>query len=89
MNIDLKYERRHTSTTHIGALAIGSDYPIRIQTMANTSTNDIDASVAQALRCQKAGADLYRFTTQGIREVESLQVIGGRLQNALGGGHTF
>jgi len=80
MNIDLKYERRSTSTTHVGGLAIGSDYPIRIQTMANTSTNDIEASVAQAIRCQQAGADLFRFTTQGLREVESVKVIGERLK---------
>jgi len=80
MNIELKYERRQTSTTHVGALCIGSNYPIRIQTMANTSTDDIEASVAQAIRCQEAGADLFRFTTQGIREVESVKVIGDRLQ---------
>jgi len=82
MNIKLKYGRRRTSTTHVGELCIGSDYPIRIQTMANTSTDDIDASVAQAIRCQQAGADLFRFTTQGLREVESLKEIGCRLQVA-------
>jgi len=75
MNIATKYERRRTSTTYVGALAIGSDYPIRIQTMANTSTDDIEASVAQAIRCKEAGADLFRFTTQGLREVESLSQI--------------
>jgi len=80
MNIELKYDRRKTSTTQIGNLMLGSDYPIRIQTMANTSTNDIDASVAQAIRCQQAGADLFRFTTQGIREVEAVKVIGERLK---------
>lgn len=74
-----EYTRRMTSTTMVGGLAIGSDYPIRIQTMANVSTNDIDASVAQALRCQQAGADLFRFTTQGIKEVESLLEIHKRL----------
>ena len=69
------YTRRKTSTTHVGKLDIGSDYPIRIQTMANTSTNDIEGSVAQALRCREAGAELLRFTTQGVREVESLKQI--------------
>ena len=69
------YHRRKTSTTRVGDLLIGSDYPIRIQTMANTSTNDIEASVAQTVRVAQAGADLFRFTTQGLREVESLAQI--------------
>ena len=73
------YQRRKTSTTRVGDLLIGSDYPIRIQTMANTSTNDIEGSVAQALRVQAAGADLFRFTTQGMKEVESLSEIHKRL----------
>ena len=78
------YTRRKTSTTHVGALCIGSDYPIRIQTMANTSTNDIDGSVAQALRCREAGAELLRFTTQGLREVESLRQIREQLLPTVG-----
>ena len=78
------YTRRKTSTTHVGTLAIGSDFPIRIQTMANTSTNDVEGSVAQALRCYNAGAELLRFTTQGVREVESLKQIHALLQEHLG-----
>ena len=78
------YTRRKTSTTHVGALCIGSDFPIRIQTMANTSTNDIDGSVAQALRCREAGAELLRFTTQGLREVESLRQIREQLLPLVG-----
>ena len=75
MNIQLTYNRRQTTTTNVGGLLIGSEYPVRIQTMANTSTNDIEGSVAQAKRCIDAGAELLRFTTQGIREVESLSQI--------------
>ena len=78
------YTRRKTSTTHVGSLNIGSDYPIRIQTMANTSTNDIEGSVAQALRCREAGAELLRFTTQGLREVESLRLIHEQLLPTVG-----
>ncbi|MCQ2341137.1 MAG: (E)-4-hydroxy-3-methylbut-2-enyl-diphosphate synthase [Paludibacteraceae bacterium] len=80
MNINLKYERRQTSTTLVGGLSIGSAYPIRIQTMANTSTTDIDASVQQAIRCQQAGAELLRYTTQGIREVEAVAEIRKRIK---------
>ncbi len=81
MNILLNYHRRTTSTTRISGLNIGSNYPIRVQTMANTSTDDIEASVAQALRCANAGAELFRFTTQGSREVESLKQIRKQLRD--------
>ena len=79
MDIQLTYHRRHTTTTKVGNLEIGSEHPGRIQTMANTSTNDIEGSVAQAKRCFAAGAELLRYTTQGIREVESLSQIHHRL----------
>ena len=79
MDIQLTYNRRQTSTTKVGNIEIGSEYPVRIQTMANTSTNDIEGSVAQAERCIEAGAELLRFTTQGLREVESLSLIHHRL----------
>ena len=67
--------RRKTCTATVAGLNIGSDYPVRVQTMANTDTNDIKASVEQALSCQRAGAELLRFTTQGQKEVESLRRI--------------
>lgn len=51
--------------------------------MANTSTNDLEGSVAQAERCIAAGSELLRFTTQGIREVESLSQIHHLLQAKL------
>ena len=79
MDIQLTYHRRHTTTTKVGKLEIGSEHPVRIQTMANTSTNDIEGCVAQAQRCIGAGTELLRFTTQGMREVESLTQIHGEL----------
>lgn len=75
----LNYTRRQTTTTHVGGLTIGSEAPIRIQTMANTDTNDIEGSVLQAERCFEAGSELLRYTTQGKREAESLRLIHDRL----------
>lgn len=83
MEIKLTYNRRKTSQVQVGNLFLGSDHPIRIQTMANTSTNDIDASVDQARRCIEAGAELLRFTTQGLREVESLREIHSQVLTAV------
>lgn len=88
MDIQLTYHRRHTTTTRVGNLEIGSEYPVRVQTMANTSTNDIDGSVAQANRCFAAGAELLRYTTQGMREVESLAQIREAVQEFSSSGVT-
>ena len=88
MDIQLTYHRRHTTTTKVGNLEIGSEHPARIQTMANTSTNDIDGSVAQANRCFAAGAELLRYTTQGMREVESLAQIRKAVQEFSSSGVT-
>ncbi len=73
-------ERRKTSVTHVGNIAIGGDNPIRIQSMATTDTNDTEASVAQAKRIIDAGGELVRFTTQGKREAENMKNISDRLK---------
>ncbi len=83
MQIKLENQRRKTINVQVGNIFIGSDYPICIQTMANTSTNDIDGSVDQARRCIEAGAELLRFTTQGLREVESLKEIHAQVLTAV------
>lgn len=54
---------------------IGGDNPIRIQSMTNTNTNDIEGSVAQIERIVDAGADIVRLTAQGTREAMSLKEI--------------
>ena len=70
-----KYSRRPASEVKVGTVKLGSDYPVRVQSMANTDTNDIENSVAQCIRIVEAGADIVRFTTQGIREAESVKLI--------------
>lgn len=73
--------RRKTKSITVGSIRIGSEYPIRVQTMANTDTNDIEASVSQAKRCIEAGAELLRYTTQGTKEAENLGIIHNKLQS--------
>ena len=69
------YHRRPTDEVKIGTLKMGGAKPVRVQSMANTNTNDIDNSVAQCLRIVDAGGELVRFTTQGQKEVESLKLL--------------
>ena len=71
-----------TTEIQIGTLTMGGNAPVRVQTMANTDTNDVEASVAQAIAAIEAGAELVRFTTQGMREAESLVEIHKRLRAA-------
>lgn len=66
------YCRRHSSTVNVGNTPLGGDSPIRVQSMASTSTLDTDGSVAQAERIINAGAEYLRFTAQGVREAENL-----------------
>ncbi len=75
MNVLLTYQRRVSCAVKVGKTYIGGGSPIRIQTMANTDTNDVPGSVEQTMRCANAGAELMRFTTQGTKEVESLRVV--------------
>ena len=72
-------KRRPTSVVAIGNTPLGGDYPVRIQSMANVSTMDTDASVVQAISMARAGAEYIRFTAQGIREARNLGVIRKRL----------
>jgi len=62
-----------------GKVTIGSDEPIIVQTMCNTHTSDIEASVDQCRRLSKAGAELIRLTVPSLAQVDSLREIKTRL----------
>lgn len=66
------YNRRKTVAVNIGGTPLGSEYPIRLQSMASTSTMDTEGSVAQCGRIAQAGASYIRLTAQGVREAENL-----------------
>ena len=65
---------------HIGNVTIGHGHPIAVQSMCDTDTLDIEASVAQCRALAAAGCDIIRLTTQGPRQVEALSVIKARLR---------
>lgn len=71
----MNYSRRKTSTVTIGNVKLGSDFPIRLQSMTSTSTMDTEGSIAQCKRICDAGADIVRLTAQGVREAENIGVI--------------
>ena len=69
-----------TIRVQAGNVAIGGDAPIIIQTMCNTHTSDIDASVDQCIRLAEAGAQMIRLTVPSMAQVESLKEIRRRLR---------
>lgn len=66
------YKRRVSASVQIGSLMMGSDYPVRIQSMTNTSTMDTEASVEQSIKIIEKGGELVRLTAQGVREAQNL-----------------
>lgn len=74
------YKRRKTHEVKVGDLGIGGENPVRIQSMANTDTNDIENSALQGVRIADAGGELVRYTTQGVREAAALGKIRTRMR---------
>ncbi|MBR4774642.1 MAG: (E)-4-hydroxy-3-methylbut-2-enyl-diphosphate synthase [Bacteroidales bacterium] len=68
-----------TRTVHVGDVLIGSGHPIVVQTMCNTHTADVDATVAQCLRLAKAGAQIIRITVPSLSDVSALEAIRSRV----------
>ena len=74
------YSRRSTVQVNVGGVMLGSDHPVRVQSMTNTSTDDIAASTAQCLRIAQAGGELVRLTAQGVREAVAVGQIRQQLR---------
>ena len=60
-------------------MVIGGGNPIVIQTMCNTHTSDVEATVAQCIRLSKAGAQMIRITVPGPADVDHVRAIKSRL----------
>ncbi|MBR0200926.1 MAG: (E)-4-hydroxy-3-methylbut-2-enyl-diphosphate synthase [Bacteroidaceae bacterium] len=74
--------RRRTHEVRVGNIGIGGQNPVRVQSMCTTSTMDTDGCVQQILAIAKAGGELVRLTTQGVREAENMRVIRERVRAA-------
>ena len=72
-----------TRTVRVGdsGLCIGSGHPIVVQTMCNTHTSDVEATVAQCRRLAAAGAQLIRITVPSLSDVPHLTEIRRQLRS--------
>ena len=68
-----KHIRELTKEIRIGDRVIGGSYPILIQSMTNTKTQDVDATVEQILRLEDAGCEIVRCT---VPDMEAAKAIG-------------
>lgn len=66
-----KTVRRKTRTVMVGDVALGSDHPIRIQTMTTSDTKDVAKTVEEVMRIADKGADFVRITVQGKKEADA------------------
>jgi (E)-4-hydroxy-3-methylbut-2-enyl-diphosphate synthase len=67
--------RRVSRQIRVGRVPIGGDAPIAVQTMTNTDTEDVAATVAQIKACAKAGADLVRVSVPTLKAAEAFRQI--------------
>jgi len=65
----------HSISVKVGNVTIGGDSPIVVQTMCNTHTSDVAATVAQCERLAAAGAQIIRITVPGPADVEPVRQI--------------
>ena len=66
------YTHDKTKTVYVGSVAIGGGNPVTVQSMLNTPSYDIEASVAQAIALEKAGCEIIRAA---IPDMEAVKLI--------------
>ena len=71
----------NTTTVNVGGVLIGGNNPIVVQTMCNTHTYDVDATVAQCRRLAAAGSQLIRITVPGLQDIPHLKAIKEQLRS--------
>lgn len=76
---ELRRTRRPTRTVKVGDVAVGSDHPIRIQSMTTPATTDTAATVAQIRRLVEAGCEIVRVTVPTSRDADNLPDIRGAM----------
>ncbi len=73
--------RRTTVTTGIGGVQVGSSQPVVIQSMTNTDTADVTATVGQVAELAEAGSELIRITVNNHDAARAVAEIRARLDD--------
>lgn len=75
-------KRNPTRVVRIGNVLCGGNEPIRIQSMTNTPTEDVDATVKQTIALVEAGCEIVRITAPNIAAAKALKDIRQKLNDA-------
>lgn len=75
-------DRRHTLQVRVGAVAIGGNAPIAVQSMTNTDTADVEGTVTQVRELVRAGSELVRITVNSAEAAAAVPQIRDRLRAA-------
>ncbi len=76
---NIQLPRHPTRTVLIGKIAVGGKHPVVVQSMTNTDTADIDATVEQVYALWRAGSELVRITVNTMEAAEAVP----RIRDAL------
>ena len=70
-----KIDRKKTKVINVGSVKVGGDNPISVQSMTNTLTTDIKATIKQIIDIQEEGADLIRVSCPDEQSTKALKEI--------------
>ena len=79
-NVELRAPRRQSVSVRVGAVEIGGDAPVVVQSMTNTDTADITATVDQVAALAEAGSELVRVTVDRDEAAKAVPVIREKLE---------
>ena len=80
-------KRRPSTTVMIGNVPMGSEHPIVVQSMTNTPTEDVAATVAQIKELALSGSELVRITVNDFKAMEAIPAIYKQLKEEIGRAH--
>ncbi|MCB2299784.1 flavodoxin-dependent (E)-4-hydroxy-3-methylbut-2-enyl-diphosphate synthase [Clostridium tagluense] len=72
-------KKRKTKKVKVGSIYIGGDSKVAVQSMTNTDTRDVDATVAQILLLEEAGCDIVRCAVPDMLAAEAIKEIVKRI----------
>ena len=67
--------RRHTREVKIGSVGVGGANPVRVQSMTTSDTQDVEATVRQAIALAEAGCEIVRVTAPNVQAARCLKPI--------------
>ncbi len=75
MHIESPIVRRKSTRIYVGDVPVGDGAPIAVQSMTNTRTTDVEATVAQIRALEKVGADIVRVSVPTMDAAEAFKLI--------------